>query len=707
MARFKVEGKRDLTTIVGNMVSVNPGETLKLEGYWVNDRKFGEQFKVERYETVIPATLMGIERYLGSGMIKGIGPVFARRLVNTFGLDTLRIIEEESDKLLEVEGIGPVRVERIMKAWGEQKEIRNVMLFLQGQGISSAYAVKIFKTYGNEAIAKVRENPYCLAMDVYGIGFKTADKIAESLGVDKNSPLRAEAGLIYTLQQISDDGHTFYPRKELISKASELLKIEESILDKAIVNLEAHNQIAVEADGFKGLSQTSQTRAEEFPSIYLNALHAAEVGVAKRLKMLLTPPLLPMSIDWEKALPWLENRMGVTLAVKQIEALKKVFQSRITVITGGPGTGKTTLVRCIVMILNQKGLRFLLTAPTGRAAKRLSEATQEDAKTIHRLLEYSPKDGEFKRNQNNPLPVEFLVVDEISMVDIVLMNHLLKALPLGTSLIFVGDADQLPSVGPGNVLRDTINSGKAEVVRLTEIFRQARESLIVTNAHRINQGVFPDLENQQKRGDFFFIEKEDPEEVLELIKKMCSERIPRRFGFKPLEDIQVLCPMNRGLLGTHNLNSELQRCLNPHAQELTKSGRNFKLNDKVMQISNNYEKEVFNGDIGNVVRIDLEEQELTVNFEDRKVIYDFNDLDELVVAYAVSVHKSQGSEYPAVIIPLLTQHYVMLQRNLLYTAVTRGKRLVVIIGTKKALAIALKNDRIRKRYSHLKERLEA
>jgi exodeoxyribonuclease V alpha subunit len=469
--------------------------------------------------------------------------------------------------------------------------------------------------------------------------------------------------------------------------------------------LKARNQIAVETSGFKVAGQRVQAKEEEFPSIYLNILHAAETGVARRLRTLLSPTLLPMSLDWEKAIPWLEHRMGVTLAAKQIEALKKVLQSRITVITGGPGTGKTTLVKCIVMILNQKGSRFLLAAPTGRAAKRLSEATNNEAKTIHRLLEYSPKDGAFKRNEKNPLPVEFLVLDEVSMVDIVLMNSLLKALPPGTSLILVGDADQLPSVGPGNVLREIIESDRAEVVRLTEIFRQARESLIITNAHRINQGVFPDLKNLPREGDFFFVEKEEPEGVLELIRRMCSERIPRGFGFNPLEDIQVLCPMNRGLLGTHNLNAELQKCLNPHGRELIRAGRNFRINDKVMQIRNNYDKEVFNGDIGNVVNIDLEEQELTVQFEDRGVIYDFSELDELVLAYAVSVHKAQGSEYPAVVIPLLTQHYVMLQRNLLYTAVTRGKKLVVIIGTKKALAIALKNDKIRKRYSHLRERL--
>jgi exodeoxyribonuclease V alpha subunit len=705
VARFKIEGKRDLTTIVGNMVSVNPGETLKLEGYWVNDRKYGEQFRVERYETVTPSTIVGIERYLGSGMIKGIGPVFAKRVVRTFGLDTLRIIEEESEKLTEIEGIGPVRVEMIRKAWDEQKEIRNVMLFLQGQGISSTYAVKIFKAYGNDAIAKLQENPYCLAMDVYGIGFKTADKIAENLGVAKNSPLRAEAGIIYALQEMSDGGHTFYPQQELIKKASELLGIDVPVIENAIETLKARNQIAVETSGFKVAGQRVQAKEEEFPSIYLNILHAAETGVARRLRTLLSPTLLPMSLDWEKAIPWLEHRMGVTLAAKQIEALKKVLQSRITVITGGPGTGKTTLVKCIVMILNQKGSRFLLAAPTGRAAKRLSEATNNEAKTIHRLLEYSPKDGAFKRNEKNPLPVEFLVLDEVSMVDIVLMNSLLKALPPGTSLILVGDADQLPSVGPGNVLREIIESDRAEVVRLTEIFRQARESLIITNAHRINQGVFPDLKNLPREGDFFFVEKEEPEGVLELIRRMCSERIPRGFGFNPLEDIQVLCPMNRGLLGTHNLNAELQKCLNPHGRELIRAGRNFRINDKVMQIRNNYDKEVFNGDIGNVVNIDLEEQELTVQFEDRGVIYDFSELDELVLAYAVSVHKAQGSEYPAVVIPLLTQHYVMLQRNLLYTAVTRGKKLVVIIGTKKALAIALKNDKIRKRYSHLRERL--
>ena len=706
VARFKVEGKKDLTTIVGNVVSVSPGETLKLEGYWVNDRKYGEQFRVERYETVVPASLVGIERYLGSGMIKGIGPVFAKRLVSRFGLDTLRIIEVEKDKLLEVEGIGPFRVEKIMQAWKEQKEIRNVMLFLQGQGISSAYAVKIFKTYGNGAIAKLTENPYCLAMDVYGIGFKTADKIAENLGVDKNSPLRAEAGLIYTLQQVSDDGHSFYPQTDLITRASEILEIDTSILETSIENLVKRNQVVVERSDSRELNRSAKTKFEEFPSVYLNHLYAAESGVAKRLKMLLVPSLLPIAVDWEKALPWLQNRMGMTLAAKQVEAIRKVLQSRITVITGGPGTGKTTLVKCIVMILNQKGSKFMLAAPTGRAAKRLSEATGAEAKTIHRLLEYSPKDGEFKRNQHNPLPAEFLVVDEISMVDVVLMNYLLKALPPGASLILVGDADQLPSVGPGNVLRDIINSGKAEVVRLTEIFRQARQSMIVTNAHRINQGLFPDIDNPERDGDFFFVDKEEPEEVLQLLTRMCSERIPHRFGFRPLTDIQVLCPMNRGLLGTHNLNVELQRCLNPHGRDLMRSGRTIRVNDKVMQIRNNYDKEVFNGDIGNVAVIDLEEQEVTVHFEDKHVTYDFNELDELVLAYAVSVHKAQGCEYPAVVIPLLTQHYVMLQRNLLYTAVTRGKKLVVIIGTKKALAIALKNDRIRKRFSHLRERLE-
>lgn len=705
VARFRIDGRQDLTTIVGKMISVNPGESLKIEGYWVNDRKYGEQFRVEKYETIMPSTLEGIENYLGSGMIKGIGPVFAKRIVNKFGLDTLRVIDEESERLTEVEGIGPLRLEMIKKAWEEQKEIRRVMLFLQGHGISAAYAVKIFKAYGNSAVERVKENPYSLAMDVYGIGFKTADKIAENLGVDKSSPLRAEAGIIYTLYELCEEGHTFYPQSELIKKASELLRIETQVIEAALENLKKRNQLTIEYGESKEFANNIQRKEEEFPSIYLNTLHTAEIGVARKLKMLLTPTFYPIPLNWEKVIPWLEHKTGITLALNQIEALKKVFQSRITVITGGPGTGKTTLIKCIVMILNQKGIRFKLAAPTGRAAKRLSEATHEEAKTIHRLLEYSPRDGEFTRNQKNPLPVDFLILDEVSMVDIMLMYNLLKAVPSGTFLVLVGDADQLPSVGPGNVLREIIDSGIGEVVKLTEVFRQASESMIITNAHRINQGLFPDLKKTKKMGDFFFIEKEEPEEVLKLIVKLCSERIPQGFGFNPLEDIQVLSPMNRGLLGTNNLNMELQKCLNPHGQEIIRGGRKFRTNDKVMQIRNNYDKEVFNGDIGNVMGFDLEKQKLIVRFDERKVVYDFNELDELVLAYAVSVHKAQGSEYPAVVIPLLTQHYVMLQRNLLYTAVSRGKKLVVIIGTKKALAIALKNDKITKRYSHLKERL--
>jgi exodeoxyribonuclease V alpha subunit len=695
VARLQVGRSRDLITIVGNMPCPNSGETLRLRGKWVVDAKFGRQFRVESCLSVLPSTITGIEKYLGSGLVKGIGPIMARRVVAKFGLETLDIIEDSPQRLLEVDGIGPVRTERIGRAWQEQKEVREVMVFLQGHGVSSTYAVKIYKAYGDKSVSVVRENPYRLALDISGIGFKTADRIARNMGIDPGSQIRAEAGIIHVLSELVDEGHVYYPYRELLGKAAVLLEVDEATVEAALAALVEQRRVVVE--------EQQGDRA-----VYLTPLHFAEVNVAKRLKALLGSPRQLIQIDVERAIQWVQRAIGIELAEMQKETIRKAIASKLLVLTGGPGTGKTTLINCLIRILERKGQRILLASPTGRAAKRLTEVTGREAKTIHRLLEYSPKEGGFKRNEDNPLEADLVIIDEVSMVDILLMNNLLKAVPSKAALLLVGDVDQLPSVGPGNVLRDIIASEQVETVRLTEIFRQAQESLIVVNAHRVNRGEFPQIRTPMGRlADFYFIQRDEPEKALELVNELCAKRLPRAFHFDPLDDIQVMTPMHKGVVGVANLNAELQRLLNPKGEEIARGGRPFRLNDKVMQTSNNYEKEVFNGDIGRIVEIDPEEQRLLVRFEDRVVGYEWSELDELVLAYAISIHKSQGSEYPAVVVPILSQHYVMLQRNLLYTAITRARRLVVLVGSKRAIAVAVRNNRVQHRYTGLAARLGA
>lgn len=694
VARLQVSGRRDLATIVGNLPTVTPGETLKLTGEWVQHTRYGEQFKVEAFETITPATLTGIEKYLGSGLIKGIGPIFAKRLVEAFGIDTLRIIEEEPSRLLTVDGIGEVRLQRIRTAWEEQKEIREVMIFLQGHGVSSAYAAKIFKTYGKSSIAIVQENPYRLARDIYGIGFKTADRIAQAIGIEKHSPLRVEAGVIHALNELAEEGHVYYPLGDLSRASAGILEVDENLVTQAVERLRHEERVICEP-GPQGVA------------VYLASLYAAEEGVARRLQALAEGGALPADIDIERAILWVEQMNRLSLAAQQQEAIRQALRQKLLVITGGPGTGKTTILRCILQILEKKHRRMLLCSPTGRAAKRMSEATGREAKTIHRLLEFSPKDGRFKRDQHRPLEADLVIVDEASMIDIVLMNSLLKAIPPAAGLILVGDVDQLPSVGPGAVLRDIIASSLVPVIRLSEIFRQARESQIVVNAHRINRGEMPfctDWEAQE-HGDCYLLAKQEALEVQAAILELASSGLPTRHRVDPLEELQILSPMQKGPIGAMQLNQALQALLNPSGPELLRAGRLYRRGDRVMQIRNNYEKDVYNGDIGRIVTLDLEDREITVRFDDRQVTYDFNELDELVLAYAVTIHKSQGSEYPVVIIPVHTAHYVMLQRNLLYTAITRGRRLVVLVGTKKAIAIAVKNQKIQLRYTGLAGRL--
>jgi len=689
IARLKVKGRRDLVTIVGCLVSSTPGEVLRLKGDWDSHPKYGEQFKVVSYETVTPATVKGIERYLGSGLIKGIGPVMAKRLVNKFGLETLEIIENRVERLKEVEGIGEKRIDMISAAWAEQKEVRDVMLFLQGHEVSSTYAAKIYRQYGKDSIRIVKENPFRLADDIFGIGFLTADRIAGNLGIPKDSELRAEAGILYVLRKLADEGHVYYPYEDLVMESGKVLDIEADIITAAMGRIASQKRIILEGG-----------------AVYLSEFYAAEVGVAVSLKAVLAAAKSPIRFDRDAAIKSVQEELKITLAEKQIQAVRESLDKKVMVITGGPGTGKTTIINSIIRIYRRAGQKVLLAAPTGRAAKRMSETTGFEARTIHRLLEFSPKENGFKKNEQDRLEADLIIIDEASMVDTILMHHLSRAVRPETTLILVGDIDQLPSVGAGNVLKDIMDSGRIPTVRLNEIFRQAKESMIITNAHRINSGEFPYITtDKDKLQDFFFVELEEPEKVLEMIVHMCRSRIPERFGFHPLDDIQVLTPMHRGIVGASSLNAALQKELNASSDELQRGGRAFKTGDKVMQIRNNYDKDVYNGDIGRIASIDREAQEVTVSFEGRHVDYDFSDLDEIVLAYAVSVHKSQGSEYPVIVMPLLTQHYLLLQRNLLYTAITRGKRLVVIIGTKKALGIAIRNNKQQLRYTRLKERL--
>ena len=696
VAKVKVYGQRDLVTVVGNLIAPTPGEIIKMKGEWTNHPKYGEQFKVVHYNTTVPASVYGIQKYLGSGLIKGIGPVMAKRIVKKFDKETLDIIEKEIEKLAEVDGIGKKRIGMIKKAWDEQKEIREVMLFLQSHDVSSGYATKIFKQYGNRSIAVVKENPYRLAMDIFGIGFITADQIAEKLGFPRDSELRAEAGVLYILHQLSDDGHVYYPYDALIEKCGETLQVDRNVIVSAIETVAIDKRIIIE-----GLNDM------ESRGVYLAKFHFSEVSIAACLKTLVNSPKSIRKIDTYKAIDWVQGQLAITLAKKQIEAIKCAVDNKMIVITGGPGTGKTTIINAILKIFSKLRIKIMLAAPTGRAAKRMSETTGHEAKTIHRMLEYSIQKGGFQKNDEHPLDCDLMIIDEASMIDTILMHHLLKATPPKATFIMVGDVNQLPSVGAGNVLKDIIGSCAAPVVELNEIFRQAKGSSIIVNAHKINNGIFPSLKpSGQKLDDFYFIEQEDPEEVLKIILDLVKNRIPRRFGFDPVDEIQVLTPMHKGTVGSGNLNVELQKGLNPIEEGLLRGNRNFRINDKVMQIKNNYDKDIFNGDIGRIREIDPENQELVISFDDRDVPYDYTDLDEIVLAYAVSVHKAQGSEYPAIIIPILTQHYILLQRNLIYTGVTRGRKLVVMVGTKKALAIGIENDRTQKRFTFLENRLK-
>ena len=672
-----------------------------MKGEWTNHPRYGRQFQVLNFKSQVPASVYGIKRYLGSGLIKGIGPVMAQRIVKRFGSKTLDVIENELERLTEVQGIGKKRIAMIRTAWDEQQEIREVMLFLQTHGISSGYAAKIFKHYGRQSIEVVQKNPYRLAVDILGIGFVTADSIAEKLGFARDSELRAEAGILYVLHQLTNEGHVYYPYEPLIEKCQEILQVDREVILKAFGTIALDKRIVIE-----DRSDDIDTFKEHEKDVYLAPLYLCETGISRRLKTLISAPKTIRSLDTEKAIEWVQKQLAITLAARQIGAVRCAVEEKVMVITGGPGTGKTTIINAILKIFAKLTVNIMLAAPTGRAAKRMNQATGHQAKTIHRMLEFSIQKGGFQKNENHLLTCDLLIVDEASMIDTVLMHHLLKAIPPRATLVLVGDVNQLPSVGPGNVLQDIIASGIVRVVKLSEIFRQAQASSIIVNAHKINRGLLPTLTpSRAQLDDFYFIEQEDPEAVLNTVLELTQERIPGRFGFHPLNDIQVLTPMHKGVVGAENLNTELQKAFNPTPAGVIRGGRTFRIKDKVMQIKNNYDKAVFNGDIGRITRIKSESQEVLISFDGRDVLYDFTDLDEIVLAYAISVHKSQGSEYPAVIIPILMQHYLLLQRNLIYTAVTRGRKLVVIVGTKKALATGVKNDKTRKRYSRLRYRL--
>ena len=775
VGRLSARDHAELITVVGNLASINPGESLLLQGQWVDNPRYGRQFQIEKYETILPANVVGLRKYLGSGLIKGIGPKMAGLIVRKFGMDTMDVIENEPEKLARVPGIGRKRVKIIKEAWEAQREIKNVMLFLQSHDVSTAHAAKIYKTYGNDAIPIVTEDPYRLADDIYGIGFVTADTIAQKLGIDKDAPQRVQAGIKYILSQKADDGHVFQRRAELIEACQTMLEQELGAIEQGISVLvekeeiinpdftgiaDANEQMGIDetqrnyetncqpsaTNGENEISEVHQNSlstdnrqliTDNRSAIYLAPFYYAELGVANQFLRLLASsqeqsptPSLP---NRTPSLTQLESEMGIRFAPQQREAIHTAMATRAMILTGGPGTGKTTTVVGMIRLFEAEGRRITLTAPTGRAAKRLSETTGSEAKTIHRLLEFSPQNNGFKRNRQNPLDTDVVIVDETSMVDLVLMNRLMQAIRPTTTVVLIGDTDQLPSVGAGNVLRELIDSQRIPVIQLTEIFRQAQESMIVTNAHRINKGDFPELTGDTDR-NFFFMEEEDPEAIVELICSLIADRLPQHYDYHPIDDIQLLCPMRRGILGTESLNKRLQEVLNPEyttsashplekarfgvqtyrqlsrrgevAPPVSRTAGGFRVGDKVMQVRNNYDYDVFNGDIGRVVAIEHLDKKVYIQFPDKQVAYDTADLGELVLAYATTVHKAQGSEYPAVVIPLHTQHYLMLQRNLLYTGITRAKERVVIVGTKRALSICIRNNQVMQRNSYLAERLQ-
>jgi exodeoxyribonuclease V alpha subunit len=694
VVRAKARGHRDLVTVVGHAAAVSAGEWITASGEWVNDRTHGPQFKARFLKTSPPMSIDGIEKYLASGMIRGIGPVYAKKLVRAFADKVFEIIEESPDRLREVSGIGSVRASRILAAWAEQKAVREIMVFLHSHGVGTARAVRIFKTYGADAVQVMTENPYRLAREIRGIGFKTADAIAMKLGIEKTAMMRVRAGISYALTEAMDEGHCGLPVDQLTQLTGKLLDVPEDLVCTGLKLELAEGNVVGD-------------RVRDNSCVFLAGLYQAERSIAERMRRLSASDLPWPAIDADKAIPWIEAKIGLSLADSQRAAICLALASKVMVMTGGPGVGKTTILQAILRILSAKGVKLLLCAPTGRAAKRMTEATGFEAKTVHRLLEVDPKTGGFKRGEDHPLDCDLLVADEASMIDVLLMQAVMKALPARSALLIVGDIDQLPSVGPGQVLADIIESGAIPVVRLTEVFRQAAQSRIVTAAHRINQGLMPDLAPTDPSSDFYFVQADEPETAVTRIIDLVKTRIPKRFGFDSIRDIQVLCPMNRGGVGARSLNIELQSALNPPGtQRVERFGWTFAAGDKVMQIQNDYDKDVFNGDIGLIERVDPDEGELAVTFDGREVVYEFGELDTLVPAYAATIHKSQGSEYPVVVIPILTQHYAMLQRNLLYTGITRGKRLVVLVGQKKALAIAIRNVSGRTRWSKLAEWLK-
>jgi exodeoxyribonuclease V alpha subunit len=695
--RVKARGHRDLVTVVGHVAAINPGEFIQASGRWTTHRDHGQQFTADFLKAAPPTSLEGIEKYLGSGLVKGIGPYFAKRLVTAFGDAVFDVIEHQPERLTEVGGIGAKRTARITAAWADQKAIREIMVFLQSHGVGTSRAVRIYKTYGADAIPLVTENPYRLARDIRGIGFKTADQIADKLGIPKTAMIRARAGISYALLEAVDDGHCGLPRDDLLAQAEALLEIPAATLEEAVDRELADGSVVAD-------------RVKEKDCIFLRTLWEAERTITERLVTLRqgSPPW--PRLDADQALERVQAQLGVTLADSQKSAVRKALASKVLVITGGPGVGKTTLTNAILKILTDRSVQVLLAAPTGRAAKRMSEATGLEAKTIHRLLEIDPKTGGFRRGEEEPLHCDLLVLDETSMVDVPLMASVLKAVPRRAALILVGDVDQLPSVGPGQVLADILASHAIAVVRLTEVFRQAAESQIIISAHRINQGQVPDLSPPEPGdiSDFYFTEAADADDGARKVVAIVQNRIPRRFGFDAIRDVQVLCPMNRGALGARSLNVALQAALNPPSGQpsVERFGYTYRPGDKVMQIANDYDKDAFNGDIGFVKAIDPDAQEVVIDFEGRDVVYDFGELDEVVLAYATTIHKSQGSEYPAVVMPVTMNHYMMLRRNLIYTGVTRGKRLVVVVGQRKALGIAVRGSSDQHRWSKLRELLE-
>lgn len=692
VARLKEEHKKELTVIVGYLPSIQPGETIVCQGTWKIHPTHGKQFEVSDCQVEIPSDLIGIQKYLESGLVRGIGPVFAKKIIDHFGIDTLKVIDETPYRLLEISGLGKGKMQNIVDCWQQQRSIRKVMIFLRSHGVSPAFAQKIYKAYGDQSIEKVSQNPYQLAKDVFGIGFKTADDLAQKLGLPLHSSDRIAAGIQFTLWELTNDGHTCYPRKLLIPFIKTLLEVEENLIETELDLLRKKNELI-----------EGEINGELM--VWLKIFYAYEQGIGNDLKRLLQSPQALRTIDAIKASQWVEKELKIEFAPQQKEAIQKALIDKVHIITGGPGTGKSTITKAIIEISSKLTKKILLAAPTGRAAKRLSEITHRKAFTLHALLEWDPISGGFQRSKENPLPGDLIIIDEASMIDTQLLFSLLRAVPSGARVIFVGDIDQLPSVGPGTVLRDLITSNLIGITRLTEIYRQAKGSKIVTNAHRINHGEFPEIYTDEK-SDFHFIEAQTPEAIQEIILQLVVKEIPARHHFHPINDIQVLSPMKRGVIGIENLNIQLQNALNPSDRPFFRAGHRFHLNDKVMQIRNNHDKKICNGDIGRIEIIDLEEQFIQVAFDDKSVEYDFSELEELVIAYAASVHKYQGSECPCIVLPIHTSHYKLLHRNLLYTGVTRGKKQVYLVGTKQAIGIAVRNDQILKRFTGLEKALK-